>query len=326
MSKGKLLFVSTWYPANVDRWLSTAFEDYGYEVVRVGKTYFNHYGIGWEQDLLPEVAQELDVNAPLDLPALVSRYEPDILLFWDWNACPIDNVGETRKIRKKIPVILVEHEGWPHNFERKNLINPTLAYTAMPYGITNHPCNAFEMGYRYLPGACYPKYHGKVNESHANRDLDCVLFAGMYNPRPEICQELINLGINIKYGQVNITGYKEMHNRALCTWEFSGNQEYVKWRIFEAMSMGCLVLSDRLVLMDRLGFKPGEHYIEYKPVPIGEGRTAPKAEDLKEKILEIKEHPGIWEDITQNAFNQVRKYHTYRHRVEKILKDLEGKA
>jgi len=324
MGKGKILFVTTWYPVNVFRWLSTAFEDYGYEVIRVGKTYFDHYGIEWERELLPKVAQELDVDAPLDLPQLVSQYEPDILIFGDWVSCPIDNVEETKRIRNKIPVVLIEHEGWPNNFERMNLINPTLKYTAMPYGIVGHPCNAFEMGYRYLPGACYPRYHGKVNESFGSRDLDCVLFAGMYNPRPEICRELIDLGINIRYGQVNITGYKEMHNRALCTWEFGGGQEYVKWRIFEAMSMGCLVLSDRFSLMDRLGFTPDTHYIEYKPVPLGDGRTGPKAEDLKEKILIIKEHPEIWEDITQNAFSQVRRYHTYKRRVEQIINDIEA--
>lgn len=323
MPKGKILFVSTWYPANVCRWMSSAFEDYGYEVIRVGKTYFDHYGIQWEPELLPAVAQEVDVNAPLDLPQIVAQYNPDILFFWDWIG-PLDNVEQTRKLRQKIPVILMEHEGWPGNFERMNLIDPTLKYTAMPHGVVGHTCNAHAMGYRYLPGACYPKYHGKVVERHEDRDIDCVLYAGMYNPRPEICKQMEDMGINMKYGQVNINDYKAMHNRALCTWEFGGGQEYVKWRIFEAMSMGCLVLSDRFALMDRLGFYPDTHYIEYKPVPLGDGRTGPRAEDLKEKIIEIKEHPGIWEHITQNAFNQVRRYHTYRRRVERIIRDIEA--
>lgn len=116
MTKETILFISTWYPANIDRWLSTAFEDYEYDVIRVGKTYFNHYGIQWEPELLPKVEEELDVNAPLNLPELTKKYNPDILIFWDWMSCPIANIEETKKLREKIPVILVEHEGWPHNF------------------------------------------------------------------------------------------------------------------------------------------------------------------------------------------------------------------
>lgn len=167
----------------------------------------------------------------------------------------------------------------------------------MPYGITNHPFNAFDLGYKYLPGACYPKHHRFINREFNQRDLDCVLFAGMYHPRPEICQELKNMGVNIEYGNVNITNYEKLHNRSLCTWEFSGNQEFIKWRFFEAMSMGCIVITDRLGLMDRLGFKPDVHYLEYKPVPIGDGRTGPRALDLKDIIYKIKSDSSLWKEF-----------------------------
>ncbi len=320
-SKGKILFISTWYPSNIDRWLSTAFEDYGYDIIRIGKKYFNHYGIEWEKESLPKVTEELDVNEPLDLPSIASRYDPDILIFWDWNSCPIINIEQTKHLREKIPVILVEHEGWPHNFLRKELINPTLCYTGMPYGVNGHPFNAFEIGYRYLPGACYPRYNRFIN-NFSERDLECVLFAGMYNPRSDICFQLNLMGIKIEYGNVNITNYEKMHNRSLTTWEFSGNQEYIKWRFFETMSMGCIMISDRLQLMDTLGFKPDIHYLEYKPIDLGDGRTGPRSIDLKNIINRVKNDPILWERISKEAYNFVQKHHTYRHRVEYIIKDL----
>lgn len=323
MSKGKILFVSTWYPSNIDMWLSTAFEDYGYEVIRVGKTYFSHYGIQWEPELLPKVIEELNVNSQLNLPELVNRYSPDILIFWDWNSCPIHNIEETKKLKYNIPVILVEHEGWSQNFIRKDLINPTLAYTGMPYGVTGHPFDSSELGYKYLPGACYPIYHRFLKKEFEQRDLDCVLFAGMYNPRPDICFSLRLMGTKIEYGQVNITNYEKFYNRSLTTWEFSGGQEFIKWRFFEAMSMGCIIITDRLKLMNMLGFEPNVHYLEYNPIPLGDGRTGPRAIGLKNIIDKVRNDPNIWKRISKDAHRFVNEHHTYEHRVKMIIKDLE---
>jgi len=176
------------------------------------------------------------------------------------------------------------------------------------------------MGYKYLPGACYPQVHRKIN-SFSQRDLECVLFAGMYYPRPEICKELESMGIKIKWGNVPVSEYESQMNRALTTWEFSGGTDYIKWRIFEAMSMGTIVLTDRLNLLDKLGFKPNVHYLEYTPVYGKNDEFIPEALDLFLMIQETKDIEK-YNSISEKAYELVRAKHTFAHRVSMLEGDL----
>jgi hypothetical protein len=318
----RLLFCTSWYSSNINRWLSEAFVDAGYEVIRVGPTNFKHYGIEWNNT--PIITEEFNEHAPLNLPRLVDTYKPDILLMWDWTGEPptyqVEDEDLTRKLKERLPFIYVQHEGWENALKRKDIFNPSLCYTGMPYGVRSSPCNATAMGYKYLPGACYPQVHRKIN-SFSQRDLECVLFAGMYYPRPEICKELESMGVKIKWGNVPVSEYESQMNRSLTTWEFSGGTDYIKWRIFEAMSMGTIVLTDRFNLLDKLGFKPNVHYLEYTPVYGKNDEFIPEALDLFLMIQEAKEAEK-YNSISEKAYELVRAKHTYAHRVSMIEGDL----
>jgi len=315
----KILFVTSWYSSNINRWLSEAFVDAGCEVIRVGQTNFKHYGIEWDNN--PKVTEEFKETDPLNLPRLVDKYKPDILLMWDWTGEPpayqVEDVDSTRKLKDRLPFIYVQHEGWENALKRKDIFNPSLCYTGMPYGVRSSPCNALTMGYKYLPGACYPQVHRKLNP-YEKRDLECVLFAGMYYPRPEICKELIDMGVKLKYGNVPVFEYEKEMNRSLTTWEFSGGTDYIKWRIFEAMSMGTVVLTDRFHLLDKLGFEPNVHYLEYTPVYGNNDEFIPEALDLFLMIQDVKEQ-SKYDYISEKAYEFVRANHTYSHRVQQIL-------
>ena len=154
-----------------------------------------------------------------------------------------------------------------------------------------------------------------------DREYDFILLAMMYDPRPRICEALDKMGFRIKYGNVPINEYAILHNKALTTYSCSNGQEYVKWRVFEAMSMGCVVLSDKFALMEKL-FTDGVHYLSVKTDVLPDSRTALNVDDLADKILLCRRNKDLVERITRNAFIEVRSKHTYLHRARMILEKL----
>ena len=259
-------------------------------------------------------------TAPLDLPLLVDKYKPDVLLLWDWTGNPAcyvaDNKERTFTLNEKVPFIYVQHEGWANALERKNLFNPTVCYTGMPYGVKQSPIDSKTLGYKYLAGACYPKVH-KITKTWAEKSLDCVLFAGMYSPRPEICQALHDDGLNIVYGNVATKEYVEFHNSSRTTWEFSGGSQYIKWRIFEAMAMGCVVITDTFKLLGEVGFESWKHYVPHIPVD-----DMPMAISIARGIRMVRQWRDFSETVREEAWNYVMSNHTYEHRAKMILKDI----
>ena len=107
--------------------------------------------------------------------------------------------------------------------------------------------------------------------------------------------------------------------------ECSGGQQYVKWRIFEAMAMGCLVISDRFKLLDYL-FVPGKHYLPCNWKMQEDGRRYLDPDNLIEQIKKVKKNPNLRKHIIDTAFNEVKKEHTYKHRAEMILDKLKLKG
>lgn len=80
-------------------------------------------------------------------------------------------------------------------------------------------------------------------------------------------------------------------------------------RVFESISNGRLLLTDKVNGQDDL-FKDGEHYVSFKDWG-----------DLDKKISYYLKHKEEREKIALSGTNYVRATHTYRHRLEQILKD-----
>jgi len=79
-------------------------------------------------------------------------------------------------------------------------------------------------------------------------------------------------------------------------------------RVFEAMSIGRLLLTDKVEGIDDL-FVDGEHYVSYKD-----------STNLIDKIAYYLSHEKEREKIAKTGANYVRAEHTYQHRLEAILK------
>jgi hypothetical protein len=315
--------VSEWYPANIGTFLSYAFEDAGYEVIRVGNTCFNHYGLVMPVSELPVITEKLVFGQDLNLPALVDKYTPDILMMWDWTGEPscynVANKQMTTKLKHRLPFIYVEHEGWLNALKRIELFNPTVAYTGMPYGVVETPCSAMAMGYKYLAGACYPKVH-YITKTFEEKDLDLVVMASVARTRESVCGAMKAKGFNTYFNTGTLTEYRDYHNRSLTTYDFSNGWQYVKWRVFEAMAMGCVLLQDSFELLESLGFREDKHFVGYKLTE----DNKPDIESIAYQITMLKNNPDVARKIRVAAYDFVIENHTYSHRVSQILKDLEG--
>lgn len=313
-NKPKILFIAEWYPANIQRWLAHGFVQAGCDVRLAGPVVMNHYKLNNEYDL-PDVFLPLNKKDTINLPDIIDKstqcgFAPDILLFHDWWDSPIE------KTETRIPFVLIEHEGWDWHFKRIHEFLPTIAYTGQPYGVFDEPRVTIYPGFEWLPGACDPFAHPFLN---LKRTYDfCFLGALSYDQRLFLCDSIKNAGFSIHYGQEDIYNYAQYHNKSICTMECSGGQQYVKWRIFEAMSMGCVVISNQFTLLNKL-FVPGEHYIPCKTGTEKDGRISLDVKDLLKNIKMLKNHKGFSDIVATRAFSEVRKNHTYYHRAKKIL-------
>jgi len=317
MKKLNILFLAQWYPSNIQRWLAEGFRQIGCDVRLIGQSVEDHYNIKWDDKDIPKLFFEVPKNDPINLADIVDEssikgFTPDILILNDWWDFKI------LKTETRIPFVLIEHEGWKSNLDRIHEFKPTLAFTGQPYGVHDQPRTEIYPGYSWLPGACLPSVHPLLNY---DREYDFVLFAMMYDPRPRICSALEKMGFRIKYGNVPINEYAILHNKALTTYSCSNGQEYVKWRVFEAMSMGCVVLSDKFALMEKL-FTENVHYLSVKTDRLEDGRTALNVDDLADKICLCRRNKDLVDRITRNAFIEVRAKHTYQDRAKMILKKL----
>ncbi len=314
----KILFLAEWYPANFQRWLAEGFKQAGCVVRHAGSLVTNHYGFEWPKEDLPELFLSVSKDEPIDLKKVVDRstalgFSPDVLIFHDWWDSPIE------KTEDRIPLVLIEHEGWLRHFKRIDEIKPTSAYTGQPYGVFDEQRRNIYPGFEWLPGAADPLIHTFLN---MKRDLDFVFFGALsYDNRLKLCENVKRDGFKTDFGQVSTKKYVDRYNRGLSTMECSGGQEYVKWRIFEAMSMKCLVISDSFMLIDSI-FEPGIHYIPCRWVEQEDGRRALDSNDLVRNIFRVKTNHDMRKSIVDAAFKLVREKHTYFHRAKKILNNL----
>lgn len=82
----------------------------------------------------------------------------------------------------------------------------------------------------------------------------------------------------------------------------------INMRVFEALSTGSFLLTNWLPTLEDL-FEDGKHLVTYKTL-----------DEAVEKAKYYLEHDDEREAIAEAGHEEFMKHHTYRHRVEKILK------
>lgn len=317
-----ILCVMPWYPANAPVFLAEAFKQIGCYVTRIGPKYFDQMGLEWPEAELPKVHLELPREAPcwnldscVDM-ATQAGYPPDLLYVSE------ENYRTEIVPTSKVPVILWSQDGWPDNYVRRELFQPTVAYCNQPRGNRFHPLEADMEGWRLMPGAAAPWIHRNMR---LYRTDDFCLFATMYGQRQRICGGLTRRGFLVLSGQRSLLPYVLGYNRALCTLHNPGHWE-VKWRFFEAAAMGCVNISDHTPLLDRLGYTAYEHYFPISAPPDGTGDPWPDVGALANVIAEMRAKQLFWQSISARAHARVLTHDTYYHRVQRIAHDLGLKS
>lgn len=315
-----VLCVMPFYPANAPTFFAAAFEHIGCRVIRIGPVYSTHMALTWSAEDLPTINLGLPrESAEWHLPHLVEWCTKHIaapdLLFLSEENYQTHIITETR-----IPSVLWSADGWPNNYARAVLWQPTLAYCNQPFGNAIHPQKETPKPWRFLPGAAAPWVHKRFNT--LQRNVDFCLFATMYNKRPELCQQLIERGFNVACGQRANKEYVRGYNLALATYHNPGWYE-VKWRWFEAAAMGCINLSEYCPLLPQLGYLEHEHYL---PVPTEFapefGDHWPAAATLAENITWLRDNKEQAKEIADNAWQFTFRRHTYYNRLKVIFSDL----
>jgi hypothetical protein len=249
-----------------------------------------------------------------------------------WNTTdlriPFRTGDRIKEIIKRLGInllIQVDSPGWVHI--PRNLDIPTVAYSIDTFINTEYQYKKLE---RYKYRFYAQKYFARKGEYHLPLGYDpdiyqpkkvwdkgkfdvafcgTVLIGKMHEARNQHLKALVE-NVNVYIGRDYDYGANKRYNEAYMVFNFGieniEGKGGVNMRVFEAMATGTPMLYNKSDGMDELGFKAGEHYIEYA-----------NPDDLIKKIRENKSIERISE-ISKNAL-QVISNHTYGHRVRKML-------
>ncbi len=316
-----ILCVMPWYPANAPVFLAAAFEKVGCHITRIGPKYFDHMGLTWPESDLPMVDFELPREAPhCDLDGLVdwatrAGYPPDLLYVSE------ENYKTEITPTSKVPVILWSQDGWPENYQRINLFQPTVAYCNQPRGNRYHPLDDDVPVWKYLPGAAAPWVHRDLG---LDRSADFCLYGTMYGKRPQLVAGLNRRGFKVLHGARTTEQYVRGLNSSVVTYVNLGYWE-VKWRFFESIACGCLVVAEDAPPLRQLGFLPLGHFCPVAAPPDETGDPWPTPEKIAEILTELRLKRTFVLSLTSRARDLVLQQHTYLHRVTRIAQDVEIK-
>lgn len=87
-------------------------------------------------------------------------------------------------------------------------------------------------------------------------------------------------------------------------------QDDINMRVFEALSTGSFLLTNEIPTLSQL-FKDGTHLVTYNSL-----------DEMVEKAQYYLEHENARVQIAQNGYTEFLNKHTYKHRVETILRSL----
>lgn len=312
-----ILAIQPWYPANAPTFLIEAFERAGHKVFRCGPQYFDHMGLMWPESDCPkinlEIPRESDWNIDFFIDyAAQNECAPDIVVISE------ENYHNTIENTTKIPSILWSMDGWPENYARRSMVQPTMAYTNHPFGIRIHPQSSLPEGWHWLPGAAAPWIHRDLLEP---RTVDFALFATTYGERQNLCNGLREHGFRVLNGKATTAAYVRFVNIAISTLHNPQPGE-IQWRFFEHAAMGCINITWYTPLLDVLGYKKLQHYY---PISVEENNDDPwpDLEDLASAVAALKYAHDIYQYIHREAKHWTLHNHTYFHRAATILRDIK---
>lgn len=254
------------------------------------------------------------------LPSTVAKLKAWGIQTVLWTVDPVESTGDFNSIIKAAP--FYDHIFCGGTEAQEVLGNEGIATT------------------RWLPFACDPAYHRKVDmppEEKARYASD-VVFVGAYYPnRWAVFRELKEFNFVIwgsnwhKAEGVGISGI-QIQDLFLQPWEWVKvissskiavliHYQGTKYpcyqaspKVYEWLACGCFLLVDRQPDVFAL-FKDGEHLVGFDNV-----------EDLKEKIRFYLKHDNRREKIAAQGQKEVLSKHTFAHRIREMMSIVNSEA
>lgn len=316
-----VLCVMPWYPATAARFFAEAFSLADCRTLFCGPKYFDHYGLSYDSMELPFVDIELErrsdwyLNKIIDEAVFRHKFIPDFI-FLSEETYQNEIVGTN-----KVPVVLWSADGWPNAFERRESLQPTLAYTQHPLGVKPAPQPHIPQGWKFLPGGFCPVQHVFFNTEE--RRVNFALHATMYGERQRLCDDLRAAGFSVQSGPASPKDYCIGYNHADLTYHNSNGQAEVKWRFYEAAAMGCVNICDKNILLDAMGYEP---WIDYVPIwGFGsefDGEGWPSSRMLIDVVKFMLEYADRVPNMRYHVLDRIKRSESYIHRVRAIFADL----
>ena len=179
-------------------------------------------------------------------------------------------------------------------FAQKDFVKPAIRYS--------------NKNIQWLPLACEPTIQTQLN---LTRDIACGFVGNMNKYRQKYFDMLTsNTPIEMVSG-LNPTEMSSFYNHCQMVFNLSMRGD-LNMRTFEAMSCGCLLITQDIQNGLRDLFVPDEHIVVHH------------LNDAASIIDLYKKMPEKVMEIAQNGYELVRNKHTYMHRVNQILADVKG--
>lgn len=317
----------------ITEYVERAIRGFGYQLVSFDNRRF--LIPGRIRDRFP-LLEEMDLKRINHrLIRLIDSYHPQIFLETGGYRILPETVEKIKK--RKIKTVLWTIDV-PRNFQP--IIEAAFCYDFVFCGGTEAIEILEKHGLRdtyWLPFACDPEIHKPVcltPEEKQKYGSDVVFVGSFYPNRLKILESILdfNLAIwgpgwdkvpaghplknHIKGGQLKPEEWRRIYSAAKIILVIHYRNKEIPCyqaspKVYEALACGGFILVDDQRDVFKL-FKDGTHLVRFY-------NTA----DLKDKIKYYLEHEEQRNKIAQQGYNEILDRHTYKHRIEKIIKIME---
>lgn len=297
MTPKKILMLSIHYPLTMARYFENAFRARGDVELRTAGWYTSNW-IPWQggMNLDHKYANKPDhVLGGSDMIGREVIYQQVKTLMGDWTPDMVLTVDAgIRWVNKPpvdCPVVHVATDPHALNYDK-------------PRGYSDFFFNMQKVyskeGDIYLPYAyddtwCYPEPQEKI--------YDVALIGMPYPQRVSLVERLRKMGIKVAFeNHAVFDEYRTLNNKAKIGLNWSSLDD-LNCRVFEIMGMGLIPVINRVTDLP-LHFEENKHYLGFS------------TEDEAVSKIELALQRGTLGDY---ALQQVRQYHTFKHRVNQIM-------
>lgn len=159
----------------------------------------------------------------------------------------------------------------------------------------------------YLPYAVDPHVHYPMD---LEKEFDVSLVGLQYSNRTQFMNLLKSEGVKIHYSiGKGFDEYREIYNKTKVAISWSSKKDLIA-RVFEAMAMKIPLVTNYVPDLP-LHFTEGSHFLGFENVYEG-----------VEKVQRILREPEKYEQMVEQAYEEVINKHTYDHRIEQIFEEI----